>query len=390
MPRTKFDPGDLLAIDPTLSSEELMVRDTVRAFVRNRVAPEIADWYAEGRFPAHLIPELGAMGLLGMQIDGYGCAGAGPIAHGLACMELEAGDSALRSFVSVQGSLAMFAIHALGSESQRRLWLPRMATGEVVGCFGLSEAEAGSDPGSMRTTARRRGQDWELNGSKLWITNGSIADLAVIWARTEDGIGGFLVTRGTPGFSAADMTNKLSMRASVTSELVLDGVVVKSDAQLPGAQGLGSALRCLDEARLGVAFGALGAARACFECALSHCLSRSQFGRPLASFQLVQQKLVEMSLRINQATLLVLHLARLKAVQQLSSAQISMAKMVSARSAREVAASARALLGASGITLDYPVMRHMNNLESVFTYEGTDDIQVLAVGQALTGLSAFR
>jgi len=381
---------DLLDLGAAISGEERQTQQTVRQFVQRRVIPHIADWYEAGRFPRELVAELGELGLLGMQLEGYGCAHLGPTAHGLACMELEAGDSALRSFVSVQGSLVMYPILRFGSEEQRQRWLPGLARGEEVGCFGLTEPDAGSDPGSMRTSARRQGGDWVLNGTKLWITNGSIADVALIWARTEDGIRGFLVPTSSPGFESRDIAHKWSMRASVTSQLSLVDVRLPESSALPEARGLRAALACLDEARFGIAFGALGAARSCLECALAHALQRAQFGRPIAAFQLTQKKLVDMNLALTQATLLALQLGRLKSTGGLESAQISLGKLASVRAALFVAQSARSILGASGVTLEPGVMRHLGNLESVLTYEGTDEVHTLTVGQAMTGLGAFR
>jgi glutaryl-CoA dehydrogenase len=325
-----------------------------------------------------------------MHLDGYGCSGAGATAYGLACMELEAGDSGVRSLVSVQGSLAMFAIHRWGSEEQKRGWLPRMAAGEAIGCFGLTEPASGSDPGSMRTRARRNGGDWILNGTKTWITNGSIADVAVVWATTSDGVRGFIVPTDTPGFSAPEIHRKLSLRASVTSELVLDDVRLPDEALLPEAASLRGPLSCMNEARYGIVWGAAGAARACLEAALRYGAERTQFGRPIASFQIQQQKLATMALEVNRATLLALHLGRLKEDGLLRHEQVSLGKLGNVDAALDVARSARQLLGANGITLDHPVMRHMNNLESVVTYEGTADIHALVVGGALTGIPAFR
>ena len=325
-----------------------------------------------------------------MHIDGYGCAGASAVAYGLACLELEAGDSGVRSLVSVQGSLAMYAIHRWGSELQRRMWLPRMASGEAIGCFGLTEPDAGSDPAAMRTRARRDGPDWILHGQKMWITNGSIADIAVVWARADEGIRGFLVPKSARGFTTKDIDRKLSLRASVTSELLLDDVRLPADAVLPEATTLGAPLSCLSEARYGIVWGAVGAARACFEAALEYSLERIQFGRPIGSFQLQQQKLAMMALEVNRAALLALHLGRLKDSKRLKPEQISMGKLGTVNAALEVARTARQVLGANGVTLEYPVMRHMNNLESVVTYEGTADIHALVVGAALTGIQAFR
>jgi glutaryl-CoA dehydrogenase len=384
------DPHDFLGVDDLLSDEERLVRDTVRHFVQDRVLPDVAGWYREGTFPKHLVPEMGALGLLGMHLDGYGCAGLNGVEYGLACLELEAGDSGIRSFVSVQGSLAMFPIWKYGSDEQKQRWLPGMATGEMIGCFGLTESEAGSDPGSMRTRARRDGNDWILTGTKMWITNGSIADVAVIWAKTENGIGGFVVPTGTPGFSTNEIRRKLSMRASITAELVLDEVRVPDGARLPGVGSMRGPLSCLNEARFGIVFGAMGAARACYQAALAHAHNRVQFGVPIASFQLTQQKLVEMVVGIGRGTVLAVHLGRMKDAGSLRHEQVSLGKMDNVRTALNVARSARGLLGAAGITDEYPVMRHMNNLESVFTYEGTHEVHTLVIGKALTGIEAFK
>ena len=385
-----IDPRDFLALDSLLDDEERLVRDTVRAFVRDRVLPEVGTWFEEARVPRELLAELGRLGLLGMHLEGYGCAGASATAYGLACMELEAGDSGVRSLVSVQGSLAMYAIHRYGSEEQKREWLPRMATGEAIGCFALTEPDSGSDPGAMRTRARRDGDDWVLHGQKMWITNGSIADVAVVWARTDDGVRGFLVPRGTPGFGSQDIHRKLSLRASVTSELMLDDVRLPADAVLPEATSLGGPLSCLNEARYGIVWGAAGAARACFEAALDYSLEREQFDRPIASFQIQQQKLATMALEVNRAGLLALHLGRLKDAGSLRPEQVSLGKLGNVNAALDVARSARQVLGANGVTLEYPVFRHMSNLETVVTYEGTADVHALVVGGALTGIQAFR
>ena len=383
-------PRDFLDIDRLLDDEERLIRDTVRRFVADRVLPEVGTWFEEARIPLEVARELGSLGLLGMHLEGYGCAGASATAYGLACMELEAGDSGVRSLVSVQGSLAMFAIHRWGSEEQKQEWLPRMAAGEALGCFGLTEPDSGSDPGSMRTRARRDGSDWILHGQKMWITNGSVAEVAVVWARTDDGVRGFLVPRGTPGFTTADIHRKLSLRASVTSELLLDDVRLPAGAMLPEATSLRGPLACLSEARYGIVWGAAGAARACFEAALSYAGERMQFGRPIASFQLQQQKLATMALEVNRATLLALHLGRMKDAGALRPEQVSMGKLGNVNAALEVARTARQVLGANGVTLEYPVIRHMNNLESVVTYEGTADVHALVIGQALTGIQAFR
>jgi len=359
--------------------------------VRRELIPNVAEWFERGEFPAREISQrLGALGVLGMHLTGYGCAGAGATAYGLACMELEAGDSGLRSMMSVQGSLAMYAIWAHGSEEQKQHWLPRMAAGEAIGCFGLTEPDSGSDPGSMRTAARRDGGDWVLNGAKMWITNGSIADVAVVWARTDEGIRGFLVEAGTPGFATQDIHQKLSLRASVTSELILDDVRLPADAQLPLAEGLKGPLSCLSEARFGIVFGAIGAARACYEAALEYATTREQFGKPIGAYQLTQRKLAEMLLRVNQGTLLAIHLGRMKEEGRLRTEHVSFGKLANVNAALEVCREARQVLGANGVTLEYPVIRHMNNLESVVTYEGTAEVHTLVLGQALTGIPAYR
>jgi glutaryl-CoA dehydrogenase len=381
--------SDLYNVDSLLAEEERMVRDTVRKFVNERVLPIIGEHFEAGTFPRELIPEVAELGLLGMHLEGYGCAGLSAVCYGLACQELEAGDSGLRSFVSVQGSLAMFPIWAFGSEEQKQRWLPRMARGEVIGCFGLTEPDAGSDPGSMRTTARREGDSFVLNGTKMWITNGGIADLAVVWARTDDGIRGFLVERDTPGFTTSDVHHKLSLRASVTSELHFEDCRVPAENMLPNVRGLRGPLSCLDEARYGIAWGATGAARACYEVALDYAKTRIQFDRPIGSFQLVQQKLAIMATELVKAQLLALQLGRLKDDGKLHPVQVSIAKRNNVREALKTAREARSILGANGITLEYPISRHSNNLESVYTYEGTDDIHTLIIGQAITGLNAF-
>jgi glutaryl-CoA dehydrogenase len=384
-----LDPADLGALGAELSDEERLVQHTARAFVRDRALPSVQDWYERGFFPRELVTEMGRLGWLGMHLEGYGCAGAGDVSYGLACLELEAGDSGLRSFVSVQGSLAMFPIWRYGSEEQKQALLPSMAAGELVGCFGLTEPDAGSDPASMRSTARRDGGDWVLNGTKMWITNGSIADVAVVWARAEEGIRGFVVRRGTPGFSANDIHRKMSLRASVTSELVLDNCRLPADAVLPGVVGLRGPLSCLDEARYGITWGALGAARSCFEAALSYSLSRQQFGRPVASFQLTQAKLADMAVELQKGLLLAYHMGRLKEAGRLTPEQVSVGKLNSTREALEIARTARTILGANGVTLEYPVARHAANLESVLTYEGTSEVHQLSIGRSLTGISAF-
>jgi glutaryl-CoA dehydrogenase len=384
-------PQDFLAIDQLLTDTERDMRDAVRAFVQREIVPEVGDWFEAGRVPVdELVPELGKLGVLGMHLEGYGCAGASATAYGLACLELEAGDSGVRSLVSVQGSLAMYAIWRWGSEEQKQEWLPRMAAGEALGCFGLTEPDAGSDPGSMRTRARRDGEDWILHGQKMWITNGSVADVAVVWAVTDDGVRGFLVPKGTPGFTTQDIHKKLSLRASATSELLLDDVRLPASALLPEATSLRGPLSCLNEARFGIVFGAVGAARACFEAALDYSKERIAFGRPIAATQIQQQKLAFMALEVNRATLLALHLGRMKDAGTLAPEHVSMGKLANVNAALDVARTARQVLGANGITLEYPVIRHMNNLESVVTYEGTADVHALVVGGALTGIQAFR
>ncbi|TQM66882.1 glutaryl-CoA dehydrogenase [Actinomadura hallensis] len=382
---------DVLRVDDQLTDEERMVRDTVRTYVAERVLPHVADWFEDGVFPVReLAPELGKLGLLGMHLDGYGCAGMSAVAYGTACRELEAADSGLRSFVSVQGSLAMTAIHKYGSEDQKNEWLPRMAAGEAVGCFGLTEPDRGSDPGDMLTRARRDGSDWILNGSKMWITNGSVADVAVVWAQTDEGIRGFLVPKGTPGFTTGDIHRKMSLRASVTSELVLDDVRLPADAMLPGVKGLRGPLGCLTEARYGIIWGAVGAGRACYEAAVDYAKTREQFGKPIGSFQLTQEKLAWMEVALGQAGLVALHIGRRKDEGNVTPQQVSFGKLANVRAALDVAREARTILGANGITLEYPVIRHMNNLESVLTYEGTQEVHLLTLGKAVTGLDAFR
>jgi len=381
---------DLLQIDDQLNDEERLIRDTVRAFTADRVLPHITDWFEAGMLPREIMPELGKLGVLGMHLTGYGCAGTGSIAYGVACRELEACDSGVRSATSVQGSLAMFPIWRYGSEEQKTEWLPRMAAGEAVGCFGLTEPDSGSDPGSMQTSARRDGPDWIVSGTKMWITNGSIADIAVVWAGTADGIRGFLVPRGTRGFTTRDIHKKLSLRASITSELHLDEVRLPADAVLPGVTGLKGPLSCLTEARFGIAWGVTGAARTCLESAIGYAITREQFGKPIGAFQLTQAKLSWMAADLYRSQLLALHLGRLKEAGSLTPVQVSVAKMTNVRSAIDIARQARTVLGASGVTLEYPPLRHANNLEAVLTYEGTEEIHTLAIGQALTGISAYR
>lgn len=386
---SRMGPLELLGVDHLLSEEERDIQATVRDFVAQRVKPNIADWYEHGDLDLDLMREAGALGLLGMHLQGYGCAGANAVSYGLACLELEAGDSGVRSMVSVQGSLAMFAIWKFGSEEQKTTWLPRMATGEAIGCFGLTEADFGSNPAGMRTRAKRDGDDWVINGTKMWITNGSVADLAIVWAQTDEGIRGFIVPTDTPGFSAPKITKKLSLRASVTSELVLEDVHLPSDSVLPEVTGLRGPLSCLNEARFGIVFGVLGAARDCLETAIDYAISREVFDRPLASLQLTQAKLADMALELQKGFLLALHLGRLKDDHRLKPEQVSLGKLNNVREALAIARECRTILGASGITLEYPMLRHANNLESVLTYEGTSEVHQLVIGQALTGENAF-
>ena len=384
------DPLDFLDLDRLLSEEERLIRDTTRSFVHDRVLPEVAGWFERGELPRELAKELGDLGLLGMHLQGYGCAGTNAVSYGLACLELEAGDSGARSFVSVQGSLAMYPIWRYGSEEQKRRWLPAMAAGEVIGCFGLTEPDFGSNPAGMRTSARQDGGDWVLNGTKMWITNGGIADLAVVWARTDDeGVRGFLVPAGTPGFSTRDIGRKLSLRASVTSELVLEDCRLPADAVLPEVRGMRGPLSCLNEARYGIIWGSMGAARACFQSALEYATTRVQFDRPIGGFQLTQQKLADMLVELSKGTLLALHLGRMKDEGRLAPEQVSLGKLNNVREALAIARAARTILGANGVTLEYPVIRHANNLESVLTYEGTSEVHSLILGQAVTGLGAF-
>jgi glutaryl-CoA dehydrogenase len=391
MPTAPVAPLALLDIDHLLTEEERAIRDVVRDFVETRIKPEVADWFEAGTLPAReLARELGELGVLGMHLEGYGCAGTNAVSYGLATMELEAGDSGIRSLVSVQGSLAMYAIHAFGSEEHREQWLPGMAKGELIGCFGLTEADFGSNPSGMRTAAKRDGDDWILDGSKMWITNGTAADVAVVWAQTDDGIRGFVVPTDTPGFSASEIRKKLSLRASVTAELVFDSVRLPADAVLPGVVGLKGPLSCLSEARFGIAFGTLGAARDCLETAISYSIDREQFDKPIAGYQLTQKKLADMAVELGKGMLLALHLGRLKDEHRITPEQISVGKLNNAREALAIARECRSILGGNGITLEYPIIRHMNNLESVFTYEGTNEMHTLVIGQALTGLPAFR
>jgi glutaryl-CoA dehydrogenase len=372
-----------------LSDAERATRDRVRAFVSDRILPVAEEDFEHGRLRRELVPALGELGVLGMHLEGYGCAGASAVEYGLACLELEAGDTAWRTFVSVQGSLAMTAIHHMGSEEQRARWLPGLAAGHLIGCFGLTEPESGSDPSSMRTAARRDGSDWVLDGHKRWIGLASLADVAVIWARAEDTIRGFLVPTDTPGFRAEDITNKLSLRASVQSEIALEGCRVPAEAMLPGARGLRGPFSCLNEARYGIVWGTMGAARSCLEAALGYAGRREQFGRPLAAFQLTQEKLANMAVELGKGTLLALHLGRMKDEGRLTPEQISFGKLNNVREALGIAREARTILGGNGVTSDFPVMRHMANLESVLTYEGTSEVHTLVLGHALTGVRAF-
>jgi glutaryl-CoA dehydrogenase len=384
-------PLELFGTDSLISDEDRAIRDTVRRYVESKVKPQLADWYEAGELPARdLARELGSLGVLGMHLTGYGCAGTSATAYGLACMELEAGDSGVRSLISVQGSLAMFAIWRFGSEEQKRQWLPKMATGEAIGCFGLTEPDFGSNPAGMRTRARRDGSDWVLSGNKMWITNGSIADVAVVWAQTDERIRGFVVPTDTPGFSTAEIKKKMSLRASVTSELVLEGVRLPESAVLPEVEGLKGPLSCLNEARFGIVFGSLGAARDCLHTAIDYARQREIFDKPLAAYQLSQAKLADMSLELGKGMLMALHLAQLKDAGSLRPEQVSLGKLNNVREAIAIARECRTMLGAAGITLEYPVMRHANNLESVLTYEGTSEVHQLVIGQALTGEAAFR
>ena len=386
-----FKGVDYLQIDSFLSEEEKLVRQTARQFVDEEVLPVIKDCYNEGRFPSHLIPLMGELGFLGANIEGYGCAGMSALEYGLIMQELERGDSGLRSFVSVQGALVMYPIREFGSEEQKRKWLPKLQSGEAVGCFGLTEPGYGSNPGGMAARAVRDGDEWVLNGEKTWITNGTAADVAVVWARAEDGIRGFLVEKGTPGYSASDIHGKMSMRASVTSSLFLTDCRVPEANRLPEAKGLKAALACLSQARYGIGWGVIGAAMDCFETARLYSLERKQFdNKPIASHQLVQEKFAWMATEISKAQLLALHCARLKDAGRISPAHISMLKRNNVAMALDCARLARDLLGANGITGDYPIMRHMCNLESVKTYEGTDHIHTLVLGEMATGIPAYR
>jgi glutaryl-CoA dehydrogenase len=387
-----FDPHDPLALDASLTGDEIAVRDTVHKFCAEHVSPHVADWFEAGDLPGarELVKGFGDLGLLGMHLHGYGCGGASAVHYGLACLELEAADSGIRSLVSVQGSLAMFSIYNNGSEEQKQQWLPPMATGELIGCFGLTEPDVGSDPAAMQTRARRDGSDWILNGRKMWITNGSIADVAIVWADTDDGIRGFVVPADTPGFSAHTIHHKLSLRASITSELVLDDVRLPDEAMLPHAHGVKGALSSLSEARYGIIWGSMGAARSAWQSALEYAGQRSQFGRAIAGFQLTQAKLVDMAVELHKGQLLSLQLGRLKDGVGLRPEQVSFGKLNNTREALKICRTARTILGGNGISLEYPVIRHMVNLESVLTYEGTPEMHQLILGQAFTGLGAFR
>ena len=385
-----YTPFELFDIDRLLDEDERDIAATVRRFVDTRLRPHVADWFESSTLPKELAKEFGSLGVMGMHLEGYGCAGTNAVSYGLACMELEAGDSGFRSFVSVQGSLSMFSIHHFGSEEQKQQWLPRLASGEAIGCFGLTEADFGSNPAGMRTRARRDGADWVINGTKMWITNGNLADVATIWAQTDEGIRGFLVPTNTPGFTANVIHKKLSLRASVTSELVMDNVRLPASAQLPEAIGLGAPLSCLNEARFGIIFGTMGAARDCLETTLAYTRDREVFDRPLSSYQLSQEKLANMTLELGKGVLLAIHLGRIKDSQGVLPEQVSLGKLNNAREALAIARECRTLLGGSGITLEYSPLRHANNLESVLTYEGTSEMHMLSIGRALTGHAAFR
>ena len=388
--KATYSPLELFDVDRLLDEDERDIAATVRKFVDTRLRPNVADWFESATLPKELAREFGQLGVMGMHLKGYGCAGTNAVSYGLACMELEAGDSGFRSFVSVQGSLSMFSIWRYGSEEQKQHWLPRLAAGEAIGCFGLTEADFGSNPAGMRTRARRDGSDWVINGTKMWITNGNLADVATVWAQTDDGIRGFLIPTDTEGFTANVIHRKLSLRASVTSELVFDNVRLPGSAQLPLAQGLGAPLSCLNEARFGIVFGAMGAARDCLETTLAYTANRDVFDRPLSSYQLSQEKLANMTLELGKGVLLAIHLGRIKDAEGLHPEQVSLGKLNNVREALAIARECRTLLGGSGITLEYSPLRHANNLESVLTYEGTSEMHMLSIGKALTGHAAFR
>ncbi|MBP0450924.1 acyl-CoA dehydrogenase family protein [Kitasatospora sp. RG8] len=390
MTKPLADPLDLIDFSSLLTDEEREIQDTVARFLADRVRPHLGEWFENAHFARELAPELGALGLLGMHLDGYGCAGTNAVSYGLACMELEAADSGFRSFVSVQGSLSMYSIRRWGSEEQKQQWLPQLAAGTAIGCFGLTEPDFGSNPAGMRTRAVRDGDDWVLNGSKMWITNGGIADVATVWAATENGVRGFLVPRGTPGFTTRDIKQKMSLRASVTSELHLDDVRLPADARLPEAEGLRGPLSCLNEARFGILFGVVGAARDSLQAALGYADSRIQFDRPISGFQLTQRKLADMAVALGNSALLAVHLGRLKDGGRIRPEQISVGKLNNVREALSIARECRTILGANGISLEYSPLRHANNLESVLTYEGTSEIHTLVIGQALTGQAAYK
>jgi len=383
-------PIDIFALESQLSAEDKILRDTVRSWVAEKFLSNADEYFNKGIFPVELVPALASMGVLGMQLDGYGCTGASALAYGIVCQELEYGDTGLRSFVSVQSSLAMYAIYALGSEEQKNYWLPKMAKGEVIGCFALTEPDAGSDPSSMRATAVKSGNKYIINGTKRWITNGGIAKIAIVWAKLNGKITGFIVPTETKGVVVTNIENKLSMRASVTSELTFQDCEVDEDSLLPLATGLGSALKCLNEARFGIVWGAVGSAQSCFDTALNYAKERTQFGKSISAFQLTQEKLAKMATEITKAQLLAFELAKLKERNAVTPIQISMAKMNNVRMALDVARTARTILAANGISLEYPVFRHMVNLESVLTYEGTEEVHTLIIGEVLTGNSAFK
>ena len=388
-PRVR-DVAELVDVSSLLTEDERAVQLGIRKFLDEQFRPYIAEWYEAGIFPRELVPELAKLDLFGMQISGYGCAGLGPVGYGLACLELEAADSGLRSFISVQSSLVMTAVNTLGSDEQKAHWLPKLHSGEALGCFGLTEPDHGSDPASMKTRAVRDGSDWVINGSKMWITNGSIADVAVVWARTDEGVQGFLVPTDTSGFSAQDMHGKLSMRASITSTLAFDSMRVPDDTRLPEARGLRAALSCLNEARFGIIFGSMGAARDCLQSARDYALSREQFGRPIGGFQLTQAKLADMAVELNKGLLLAIHLGRMKQSGTITPEAVSTGKLNNVREALKIARTSRTIFGAAGILAEYPVLRHANNLESVLTYEGTAEVHQLVIGEAMTGLAAYR